>query len=509
MAQSTAQVAGAGALHESPQPYHVDPATLSQRIRTATRFVFTPMAKAAKATVQMPRGRRGEAATTAAHAHLSMQVLATDQPACVVLRQPMHVLVAPLGAALSATAEPRAATAAPRGGINGGDATSQPAGACEPLRLHAVLGLRDDEAEAVHAEPRASAATPPPPTPPEWSWSHRLPAPRLSLRMLHWNILDGCAFAPQRLGGIGRWLQLHGVDVATFNELNGWSDSTFARLARSWGFGYSTLLETGTGYHLGLASRHPIVVEAASNQPPFHHGYLLVQVGGLRICVVHLSPSSAAHRLIEARELLRLERRTAARRPFLLFGDLNTLSPLDAAEHEASALVSALAAEESLTRKFLTRNRPAGTAATLAGADATATQDVAAVELRVAAPPPDLAIDYAPMRELLEGGLVDAGHATSVSAAAGAAVAEDPVARGAEGADLSSSLARVPHQNHSVPTQINTDAMHAAAMRLDYALINDVLAQQCAVRSWLVRDADTERLSDHYPLLTDLECEDR
>jgi len=50
--------------------------------------------------------------------------------------------------------------------------------------------------------------------------------------------------------------------------------------------------------------------------------------------------------------------------------------------------------------------------------------------------------------------------------------------------------------------------MHAAAMRLDYAMANRVLAERCVVRSALARDAETERLSDHYPLLTDLECED-
>ena len=62
--------------------------------------------------------------------------------------------------------------------------------------------------------------------------------------------------------------------------------------------------------------------------------------------------------------------------------------------------------------------------------------------------------------------------------------------------------------NHSVPTLINSDAMHAAAMRLDYALLSAALAQRCAVRSWLARDGETEQLSDHYPLLTELECED-
>ena len=62
-------------------------------------------------------------------------------------------------------------------------------------------------------------------------------------------------------------------------------------------------------------------------------------------------------------------------------------------------------------------------------------------------------------------------------------------------------------QNHSVPTLINEDVMHAAPLRLDYALANAALAERCTISTWLTRDAETERLSDHYPLLSDLDCE--
>ena len=55
------------------------------------------------------------------------------------------------------------------------------------------------------------------------------------LRLLQWNVLDGCNMSPQRLGGIGRWLRQRGVDVVGLNEMNGWSDRTFGQLARSWG----------------------------------------------------------------------------------------------------------------------------------------------------------------------------------------------------------------------------------------------------------------------------------
>ena len=60
---------------------------------------------------------------------------------------------------------------------------------------------------------------------------------------------------------------------------------------------------------------------------------------------------------------------------------------------------------------------------------------------------------------------------------------------------------------YSVPTLINEDAMHAAAMRLDYALASAALTERCTITSTIAQDAETEKLSDHYPLLTDLDCE--
>ena len=62
-------------------------------------------------------------------------------------------------------------------------------------------------------------------------------------------------------------------------------------------------------------------------------------------------------------------------------------------------------------------------------------------------------------------------------------------------------------QTHSVPTLINEDVMHAAEMRLDYALANAALHERCTLSSAVARDSETETLSDHYPLLTDLDCE--
>jgi len=289
--------------------------------------------------------------------------------------------------------------------------------------------------------------------------------------------------------------------------------------------------------------------------PPFHHGYVLVRVGGVRLCVTHLSPFSAAHRLREAHALLALERAASPRRGFVLVGDLNSLSPLDAAEHAASGLLATLSADAGLTRKFLV-STPAPVVGTAADASSEAATPAATPaggggmmaalfgggggdEVRgVPAPPnptftappnptftappnPTFEIDYAPLEAFLDSGFVDAGYITSVSAASADAVsaqhdaeavsgAEAAAAGGAQAAAAGGAGGRPGPglHNHSVPTLVNTDVMHAAQMRLDYALLSPALARRCSVRSWLARDEQTERLSDHYPLLTELDCDD-
>ena len=506
-----------------------DRADLVSRLRTATRFTFGSLDLSTTATAAANTPAVSRAPSVALRAHL----ITGGQ--CVALRQPIHLHTAPL---TSRRCEPlllhpvlnwSSPSAPPLGGV---------AAEAEGLgEVAAVAGEVDggDAAVGTHASRTAALASA--------RWLP--PPPQLSLRIVQWNVLDGCDRAPSRLGGIGRWLIEHGADVVALNEMNGWSDVSFGQLARSWGFRYSQLLETSTGYHLALASRAPMALEFASSAAPFHHGVMLLQIGGLRVCLTHLSPRSAVQRGAEAQAILQLERQPP-RRGFVLVGDLNTLSPLDADEHHASALTARLSTDAGLARKFLRlasregqgggggrdgggggggrprkakegqveegqgggggRDGDGGGGGSIAWTGGDAVMDGAA-PAEVATPSTDdteseapagglaWVIDYTPMQVLLDGGMVDAGYATSAAAAA-----QQSVNAGGPLADA------VGQSNHSVPTLINADAMHAAAMRLDYALVNRPLAEHCAIRSWLARDAETELLSDHYPLLTEIDC---
>ncbi len=193
------------------------------------------------------------------------------------------------------------------------------------------------------------------------------------MKILHYNILNGCRKEPERLAQLGAWLRTEAADLVAFNELNGWTSETLASAAATWGYDYAHVMELHSQHHLGVIARDPFQIVAEIDEG-FHHGLLDVRCSGLRLLITHLTPVSAVDRHREA-ELL-AERVGGIAGPAILIGDLNTLSPLDAPWYETIDARTELSSAPPLRRKFLS---------------------------------PDDAIDYGPMQCLLDAGLIDAG----------------------------------------------------------------------------------------------------
>jgi endonuclease/exonuclease/phosphatase (EEP) superfamily protein YafD len=237
-----------------------------------------------------------------------------------------------------------------------------------------------------------------------------------------------------------------GADVVALNELNHWDEEDIAALAGRLGLPSAFLgRATESGYHLGALLRDPDarVVEMNASKP-FHHGILQIRAclpDGRRpgcvdavVAVTHLHPHSAQRRRLEAEAIaLRAAEFALQGVPFVLLGDLNTLSTRDRAHVESDAVARVLASTPRLRRKFLV----AAEAASEAGA---------------------VAPDYEPMRVLVEeGGLreIVTTHANcdAILGAKGGRTA------------LASACAAC-----TVPTESAADYMHAVPLRLDYAL---------------------------------------
>jgi endonuclease/exonuclease/phosphatase family metal-dependent hydrolase len=56
----------------------------------------------------------------------------------------------------------------------------------------------------------------------------------------------------------------------------------------------------------------------------------------------------------------------------------------------------------------------------------------------------------------------------------------------------------------TVPTLMNKDKAHAAELRLDYFFINPLLLSR-VLRYDVVKTVDTDQMSDHYPIIIELE----
>ena len=165
------------------------------------------------------------------------------------------------------------------------------------------------------------------------------------LLAMHWNI--NTAAEPDRLAELGAVIRMHAPALVGLNEV-ALGRSAFARMAKAWGFAHSLLLKTDGPhrFNLGLMATTPLERHPSSMASPFFHGVLCARLPawhGAHVCVTHLTPHSPAKRLNEAQAL----RRLLPAGPTLLLGDLNALSPRDAAAHRATGLRDRLAASAS------------------------------------------------------------------------------------------------------------------------------------------------------------------
>jgi endonuclease/exonuclease/phosphatase family metal-dependent hydrolase len=159
------------------------------------------------------------------------------------------------------------------------------------------------------------------------------------MKILHWNILDGCA-EPDRLNAIGKFISNY--DIVCLNELNDWNeDNKIERFAKQWDYPYFYLKQQSvTGHFVGVLSRVEFTIVAHNNEQVFHHGLLHISIDFIwtDIFITHLTPLSAEKRILEANEIVKRAKKVQDR-PVLLLGDLNTLSQLDAQVYKENNVI--------------------------------------------------------------------------------------------------------------------------------------------------------------------------
>lgn len=143
------------------------------------------------------------------------------------------------------------------------------------------------------------------------------------LKVICYNIYNGCA----KKAELATWLKGQDADVVAFQELCGFSDASLLALGKQYGHAYTEMGKIG-GYPVGITSKTPITV-VKRQSAGLHHGMIHVKIEGVDMLVTHFSPFDRHYRMREAKFILNYIKE-AKLTNYLLMGDLNANSPLDA-----------------------------------------------------------------------------------------------------------------------------------------------------------------------------------
>jgi exodeoxyribonuclease III len=266
------------------------------------------------------------------------------------------------------------------------------------------------------------------------------------LRLVSYNVWNGFGQKPEpRREQWRTWMAARQPDVVALQELNAFTPEQLEAEAKTWGHHYSILLKVD-GFPTALTSRTPIT-EVRRIRDGMHHGLLHGKIRGIHFYVIHFHPSHHARRIEEARLLIDDVRSLPDQDPrIVLVGDFNGFSPDDQAHYQTDPKLVPFFA--MLDQKYPeSKNLNAGR------------------------------LDYGGIAEILNAGFVDLAVRFRPSTA--------------------------PFVG-TFPTELRHQEDLGTDRRIDYIFVSPNLANS-AQYATVIRDPLTARLSDHYPLVAELE----
>jgi endonuclease/exonuclease/phosphatase family metal-dependent hydrolase len=149
------------------------------------------------------------------------------------------------------------------------------------------------------------------------------------MKILHYNILDGCENDPPRLAAVQQWIADQNADIACLCECNRWNNPPgIAAHAKACGFPHAHLLVGHSPYSIALLSKSPIeLVDQVTTG--VHHGILHARTAGQHVICSHFSPHERLMRVHEAKTVAAIV--ASITEPLVVMGDFNSASPADVA----------------------------------------------------------------------------------------------------------------------------------------------------------------------------------
>lgn len=278
-----------------------------------------------------------------------------------------------------------------------------------------------------------------------------LPGETSDLRILSYNIWCGFDYPDSSKGKDGErekrcidFIRSLSPNVVALQELNDFTQEKLEKTAKAWGHDYAVLLKEN-GYPVGITSDKPIALQAKIVDPLWH-GLLHVKTWNIDFFVLHLSPSDDhCWRYNEAEFITTYMAKTLGKQDqYIVLGDFNAHSPFDSDFYKKQNPELKLYERKNENRRSVSLPF----------------KDFAAVSRFLSFPTVDVCERYV-----------------------------DPSIR------------------YSYPTIIYAperpkEESLASACRIDYILVSPSLSNQC-VGAAIIHSAETELLSDHYPVTAD------
>lgn len=156
------------------------------------------------------------------------------------------------------------------------------------------------------------------------------------VRIISYNVFNGFDFSKdkEREERFTNWIKDKKPEVLALQELYGFTQESLSLLAKKWGHMYAEILNED-GAPIGITSKKPIKLKNKIVEN-IGHGLLHVETYGFDFLVTHLNPFDTKKRLQEAQFIIDYIERNKIDN-FLLIGDLNAHSPMDADYMEENA----------------------------------------------------------------------------------------------------------------------------------------------------------------------------
>lgn len=251
-------------------------------------------------------------------------------------------------------------------------------------------------------------------------------------KILSYNILYGLQDSLNKNEYVG-WVKQIDPDIVAYQEMNGFTQKSIEEFARRYGHQYAVISKV-EGFPVALSSKYPIVnVQKVVDN--MHHAYLVANIRGINVIVIHFSPFSYQKRQLEVNEIIARAALFPKNEKVVIMGDFNSLAQSDAEYYKDDGYLKT--AREKEMQEAHIRNLNNGQ------------------------------FDYTVTNSMLQAGYVD--------------------------------LLRKFHSDKQFSVQTKKYATDYLK-RIDFIWANPTMARSAASTD-IIRDAKTDVMSDHYPVL--------